>query len=366
MKQINKILESYDIKGNISDIDICNQGNINSTYIVKYDTGESYIIQKINTSVFENPYVVMNNIELVTKKLTKSGVMRNPLEIVYTKENMPLISLKNEHGEKEYYRCYKYIQNCISYNNLNDAIDPNELAYNAGYAFGLFHKALDGMPTDSINETIPNFHNTPKRIEDLLESIKIDIMHRAKEYAYEIVDLLTRSDDVSYIYDNLGNKIPLRVTHNDTKLNNILFDKDTNEVISVIDLDTLMPGSALFDIGDGIRSSCAKSFEDETDPSKISIDLDLTKSYLSGYLDMMGDVLTKDEINNIALSIKTLTYELAIRFLKDYLDGDVYFKTNYPHHNADRFKNQYLLMLDIERKEEEIQEFVDEYVRKRK
>ncbi len=226
--------------------------------------------------------------------------------------------------------------------------------------FWIFHKLLSDFPASQLVETIPNFHNTPNRFNDLLLSIENNITNRAFEHPTEIVDLISKIKECSIIWDSLGKNIPIRVTHNDTKLNNVLMDKDTNEGIAVIDLDTVMPGSVLFDIGDGIRSARSNSFEDELDKDKIFLNLDLTKSYLSGYLEEMGPYLTKEEITCIGLSIKTLTYELAVRFLTDYLDGDVYFKIKYKEHNRDRFLNQYTLFHDIDEKLVEIDTYVNE------
>lgn len=226
--------------------------------------------------------------------------------------------------------------------------------------FGLFHRLLDDFPTNLLYDTIPDFHNTPKRFEALLESIESNITSRAFEHTDEIVYLISKIKSYSTIWNNLGKTLPVRVTHNDTKLNNVLIDATTHKGIAVIDLDTIMAGSALFDIGDGIRSACSNSFEDETDPKKIFLNLDLTKAYLKGYLKEMANILTSNEVNYICLSIKTLTYELALRFLTDYINGDTYFKIQYPEHNKDRFINQFLLLKDIESKSSEICSFVRE------
>ena len=200
----------------------------------------------------------------------------------------------------------------------------------------------------------------------LLEAIENKITNRASLFSKEIIDLMKRIKEYSVIVDKLGSTIPIRVTHNDTKLNNILMNKDTNEGIAIIDLDTVMPGSILYDIGDGIRSACANSFEDETDKEKIYLNLDLTKSYLKGFLEETYYFLTDEEIKYIGLSIKILTYELALRFLTDYLNGDIYFKIKYSDHNKDRFLNQYILLLDLDKKIDEIDEFVLETIKELK
>ena len=367
-KKLVKIAQEFKINGQLTDIIENHQGNINSTYILIYkekNKEKKYLLQKINANVFKEPYLVMKNIELVTNHIRKklkelNDTNHKTLTFIKTKDNENMYTYINENGEKEYYRTYEYIENCISYNNFEEVTSSKEeIAYNIGKCFGMFHKLLSDFPSNLLAETIPNFHNTPNRFNDLLLSIENNITNRAFEYPNEIIDLISKIKEYSIIWNNLGKSIPLRVTHNDTKLNNILMDKNTNEGIAVIDLDTVMPGSVLFDIGDGIRSACSNSFEDETDKNKIFINLELTKSYIKGYLEEMYEYLEKEEITYISLSIKVLTYELALRFLTDYINGDTYFKIKYKKHNSDRFKNQYLLLKDIENKTDEINKYIN-------
>lgn len=370
-EKLKQVVSNFKFEGELINVVENTQGNINSTYLLEFSNGKKYLIQKINTYVFKDPYSVMKNIELVTnhirKKLDSMGdKTHKTLNIIKTKGNENLSVYVNSDGEKEYYRAYEFIDNCISYDNFLECNSKEEIAYNVGKSFGFFHKLLNDFPANMLSETIPNFHNTPSRFNDLLLSIENKVTNRALETSNEIVDLITKIKEHSIIWNSLGKNIPLRVTHNDTKLNNILMDKSSNEGIAVIDLDTVMPGSVLFDIGDGIRSACSNSFEDETDINKIFLNLDLTKCYLNGYLDEMGDYLNKEELEYIALSIKTLTYELVLRFLTDYLNGDTYFKVKYPLHNKDRFMNQYYLLKDIESKYEEIYEYVTSYVKSKK
>ena len=365
-KKIKSIVNQFDFDEKTTNIVENSQGNINSTYMITLDNDKKFLIQKINSYVFKEPYVVMRNIDLVTnhikKKLNEMGdTTHKTLNIIKTKDNENLYTYINSDGEKEYYRAYEYIDNCVSYNNFDEcSLSKEEVAYNAGKCFGFFHKLLSDFPTSLLVDTIPDFHNTPKRFNDLLLSIENNITNRAFKHSIEIIDLISEIKECSIIWDSLGKNIPIRVTHNDTKLNNILMDKKTNEGIAVIDLDTVMKGSVLFDIGDGIRSACSNSFEDELDPNKIFLNLELTKSYLNGYLEEMGPYLEKDEITYIGLSIKTLTYELVLRFLTDYINGDIYFKIKYPEHNKDRFMNQYILLNDINKKMNEIDEYVND------
>lgn len=362
-KKIKQIASQFNFDGEIIGIEENNQGNINTTYVLTSSNHERYLLQKINANVFKEPYSVMKNIELVTNHIQKKLKAMNDTthktpSIIKTSNDENMYTYINEDGEKEYYRAFEFIGNCISYNTFEEAQSKEEIAYNAGKCFGFFHRLLSDFPSRLLTETIPDFHNTPKQFQDLLLSIENNVTNRAFEYPAQIVHLITKVKECSTIWDSLGKSIPIRVTHNDTKLNNILMDKDTGEGIAVIDLDTVMPGSILFDVGDGIRSACSNSFEDETDKDKIFLNLDLTKSYLSGYLGEMGPYLEKEEIAYIGLSIKTLTYELVLRFLTDYINGDTYFKIKYPEHNADRFMNQYTLLNDIEGKLEEIDEYI--------
>lgn len=369
MEKIEKIAEHFSFQGKLLGIEENNQGNINKTYILTYeDNGikRKYLIQKINANVFREPLLVMRNIELVTehikKKLDETGdTVHKTLNIIKTVDGENLYVFINRDGEKEYYRAFDYIDNCISYDSLSESDNPMKLAYEVGKSFGLFQRLLSDFPANMLGETIKDFHNVNKRFNDLLLSIENKVTNRAFRYSEEIIDLISMIKECSIIANSLGKSIPIRVTHNDTKLNNILVDKDTGIGVALIDLDTVMPGSSLFDLGDGIRSACSNSFEDETDLNKVYLNLELTKAYLDGYLEEMADYLTKDEITYIGASIKILTYELATRFLTDYINGDVYFKVKYKEHNADRFMNQYILLKDIDSKLEEI----NRYVRKR-
>ena len=369
MEKIEIIARQFNFQGKLLDIEENKQGNINTTYVVTCENNgvkKKYLIQKINNSVFKEPYLVMKNIELVTEHIKRkleenNDTVHKTLSIIKTVDGENLYVYVNNDGEKEYYRAFDYIDNCISYDSLNESNNPLELAYQVGKSFGLFQRLLDDFPASMLGETIKDFHNVNKRFNDLLLSIENGATDRAFGYSKEIITLISMIKECSVIAKSLGNSVPIRVTHNDTKLNNILVDKDTGIGVALIDLDTVMPGSRLFDLGDGIRSACSNSFEDETDLNKVYLNLELTKAYLNGYLEEMADYLTKDELKYIGVSIKILTYELALRFLTDYINGDTYFKIKYKEHNADRFKNQYNLLKDINSKVNSI----NGYVRKR-
>ena len=362
--KIRKIVSNFKIPGELITIKENSQGNINSTYLLSFKVGEEikkYLLQKINSYVFKEPHLVVKNIELVTEHINlKLQGDKKTLKFIRTNDDELIYNYVNDHGEREYYRVFEYIENCTSLDNLKESDNPEWVAYNAGKCYGAFHKYLNDFPVSFLAEIIPSFHNTPKRINDLLKSIENGVMSRAIEGSEEIVYLLSRRKNYSMIWEELGNNIPLRVTHNDTKLNNILMDSASGVGVAVIDLDTVMPGTILFDIGDGIRSACSNSFEDELDKEKIFINMDYTKAYLRGYLEEMLPYLTQTEIKYIGLSIATITYELALRFLTDYINNDVYFKIKYQKHNYDRFINQFTLLKDIENKISEINKFVKE------
>lgn len=351
---IERILANFNIPGKLINIEGNNSGNINKTYVATFleeDGSErKYLIQKINTTVFPEPYKLMKNIERVTSYLkgeaSKEGDSEHKtLEIVKTKNGSLLCSLKNESGYKEYYRIYEFIENAISY---DCSIDP-KVVFNTGKAFGNFQRRLSSYPISKLEETIKDFHNTKKRFDQLMKDIQIDPENRVIASAEEIVFILKRADICSVITSKLGTEdIPLRVTHNDTKVNNVMMNKLTKDYTAVIDLDTVMPGSMLFDYGDGIRSTASSAPEDETDLQKIYLRHDLFEAYTDGYLSEMAPFLTDTELSLMGESIRVITLELAIRFINDYINGDTYFKINYPTHNLDRTRAQLRLVEDIE------------------
>lgn len=369
-EKLKTIIKNFQFEGSLTNIEENKQGNINKTYILTFQNNQQerkYLLQRINNNVFKNPIQVMKNIELVTNHIKKKlrdnqDKFHKTLEIIKTTDNKNLY-IYDENNNKEYYRAFDFIENCISYDSLLNSHNPINLAYETGKGFGYFHKLLSDIEITSLDETIKDFHNTKKRFQDFISSIQEKLTNRANLFSKEIVFLIESSLECTKIIDELGTSIPLRVTHNDTKLNNILIDKHSGKSVAIIDLDTVMPGSFLFDVGDGIRSACSNAFEDELDEKKIFLNLDLTKAYLQGYLEEMVLELTDSEIEYLGLSIKILTYETAIRFLTDYLNGDTYFHIKYENHNADRFKNQYILFQNINLKLDEINEFIQKTIK---
>ena len=356
-----KIIENFDIKGDIFNIDVINSGIINNTYVISVnDNGKivKYLLQKVNTRAFKEPFKLMKNIENVTKYIKDNDKdSKEVISVIKTKDNFPLYVDEDLFSHKEYYRIYNYIDDTISY----DVSKNDMVVFNTGKAFGHFGKVLRDYPIDMLEDTIENFHNTKRRYENFIESCRLDPVSRCKAAKEEIDEIVKRKDVCSSITGLLDmNMIPYRVTHNDTKVNNVLMDPKTGEPVAVIDLDTVMKGSGLYDYGDGVRSATSTASEDETDLSKVSINMELFEAYTDGYLSEMAPYLNELEVNNMANSIRVITLELAIRFLDDYLNKDTYFKTNYENHNLYRARNQLKLVKDIESK----MPIMEEYIKK--
>lgn len=358
---IAKILESFSIEGDLISIEANKTGNINKTYVAEYSTKngkKKYLVQRINNNVFTEPFKLMKNIEGVTSFLKDelkkiNDTTHQVLEVVKTKDKKSLYVF-NEKDTRMYYRVYEFIENSISYDKSTDY----EIVKNTGRAFGNFQKLLKDYPMQKLEETIKDFHNTEKRYKRFMSDIIIDPEGRALSVSKEIVSIIKRSNIVSEITSKLGSSIPFRVTHNDTKVNNVMMNKKTGDYLAVIDLDTVMPGSMLFDYGDGIRSTASHASEDETNLDEVYLDLELFKAYTDGYMSEMAKCLAKSELELMGESIRIITLELAIRFLNDYINGDTYFRIDYETHNLDRARNQLKLVEDIESKMEDINKYI--------
>ena len=325
-------------------------GHINDTYCVGTPR---YILQRINTNIFKDPDGLMENIENVTaflrKKIQAAG--GNP-----DKETLTVIKTvdgKNcyKYDDSNVFRMYIFIENTKSIENDKSYDD----LYEAGIGFGRFQRMLEDFPVELLHETIPDFHHTPKRVEALKQAIAEDRAGRKASVQKEIDFALEKSVFADKVITGIvEGKIPMRVTHNDTKINNILFDEKTGKAVSVIDLDTVMPGSMLYDFGDALRMGGSTGAEDETDLSKVHFDAKAFESFAKGYISEMKDSLTDEELALLPFSVKLLTYECGIRFLTDYLNGDTYFKIHREHHNLDRARNQFKLVAELETMEEEL------------
>ncbi|MEE0944134.1 MAG: aminoglycoside phosphotransferase family protein [Clostridia bacterium] len=352
---LSDIIRKFAIDADISPF---GNGHINDSYIA--ESNPTYILQKINSNVFKNPHQVMENIVNVTehlkRKVAENGgdVERETLSVIKTIDGENLY--KAEDGN--YFRMYNYIANSVSY---DIAENPQHFA-EAARAFGKFQNMLSDFPADKLYETIPYFHDTRKRFENLKISIAEDKAGRLESVRKEVDFALAREEEVGIIVDAIADgSVPLRVTHNDTKLNNVMFDIKTGEGVCVIDLDTVMPGSLLYDYGDAIRFGASTGAEDETDLSKVNFSLELFEAFTKGFLGEVGPQLTPRERELLAFSAKIMTFECGIRFLTDYLDGDTYFKIHREHHNLDRCRTQFKLVADMESKTEEMQKIIAKY-----
>lgn len=332
-----KILESFNIGDKVIEYTPLGNGHINSTFLCKTDNGKMYVLQRINNYVFKDVDVLMDNYFKVTDFLINQNI--ETIHIIKTKEGKPYC-----HFEDKYYRLYDYIDNVVWY----ERIDSNELIRKAGKAFGRFHKILKGFDASLLHEVIPNFHNTYQRYINLLDAIKEDKLSRVKDCKkeIEIVESYKLQFDIITAAIKQGS-VPLAVTHNDPKINNVLFDKTSGEIRAVIDLDTVMPGSYLYDYGDALRSLFTGDNEDSENLSLLKVDFDIFTSYSAGYLSEMKNILTRKEVDLLPFSSFLLTIECGIRFLEDFIRGDVYFKTHKPDHNLIRARTQLTLAEDI-------------------
>ena len=361
----NEIVSQFQFEGTFIYAEPFGCGHINSTYAVYFSRETKapirYILQAVNTSIFTDPYGLMENIEGVTghlrKKIIENGgnPLRETLTVVLTKDGTSLY--KDSDGT--YWRAYLFIEDTTCYQTVERPI----LFTNAAKAFGHFQKLLSDYPAETLHETIPNFHNTRSRYADFEKAVKEDLACRASLVSEEIQFFMDRREDGNTVVDAIANgTLPLRVTHNDTKLNNIMMDNDTDEGICVIDLDTVMPGSVLYDFGDSIRFGASTATEDEQDLSKVSMSLDLFEAYTAGFLSEAGNSLTEEEIRLLPFSAKLMTLECGMRFLTDYLNGDTYFKIHREHQNLDRCHTQMTLVADMEKKMDKMSEIVSRYI----
>ncbi len=355
-----EVCRCFNIKGEPISCENVTGGHINSTNLVTFNEGgkiKKYLVQGINTHVFRNPDNLMNNIVNVTQYLkTKIKDAGGDPD----RETLTFLPAKD--GRYYYYyndkcwRIYYYVDNSYTL-----SVIENSAAFeNAGKSFGMFQRHLSDYPMSNLFETIKDFHNTPKRLETLKNSVDADVKGRAASVKKEIDFALEREADAKIVLDlHKKGLIPLRVTHNDTKLNNILFDTDTNESICVIDLDTIMPGLSLYDFGDAIRFGGNTTYEDDPNLENVKLSVELFESFARGFLSSCAKALTKTEVDYLAFSAKLMTFECGVRFLTDYLDGDVYFKTKYEDHNLVRARNQFKLVEEIENHLDEMNAIVE-------
>ncbi len=353
-KQI-EIIAKFDIDGKVVSIDNCGDGHINSTFLAVTDKNTKYLLQKINTSVFSKPLEVMANIVNVTEFLKKRG--QETLNVIKTPDDELVVW---DNGEC--YRVYNYIDDVITYQLADE-----EIFRNAGEAFGEFQKTLSDFDASTLYEIISNFHNTPVRFDNFCKSVEKNLSGRLSLCEAEVQFVKDRKNTYADIVQGIEvGEIPLRVTHNDTKLNNILMDAKTKKARAVIDLDTVMPGSMLYDFGDAIRFGASTAKEDEKDLDKVHFDINMFRAYAEGFCGALKDAITQKEAELLPYSAYLMTMECGMRFLADFIDGDTYFSTKYPEHNLDRCRTQFKLAEEMENSFDEMKKIIDECVKNEK
>ena len=359
-QKLEEVLEQYGFHADVSDLSPFGNGHINDTFLLKELNGNAYIVQRINTNVFSRPTELMENMAKITDYLAKkiaedTTTSQKPLTLKSTKNGQKYY----EDSDGNFWRVTPYLENTVSYQLAESA----EMFKESARAFGEFQRLLSDFPANTLYETIPNFHHTPLRVQQLEQAVNEDKMHRAKDVAKDIAFALSRKDFATLLVDKLlDGSLPLRVTHNDTKLNNVLMDQDTGKAVCVVDLDTVMPGLSLYDYGDSIRFGASTASEDEQDLSKVEMSLSLFRAYTEGYLESAGQTLTSEEIRLMPVGAKMMTLECGMRFLADYLNGDTYFKIHYPTQNLDRARTQFKLVADMEEKWDEMNKIVQSFL----
>ncbi len=357
------IVQHFDFEGDFSSAISYGTGHINDTYIASFDDNGStrrYILQRINHHIFLNPEGMMKNIEAVTAHLgrrikTAGGdPQRETLTLIPTVDGNSYLHT----GQGDYWRGYLFINNARTY----EVVEHLDHVYNAAQAFGNFQNLLSDYPSGRLIETIPNFHHTGKRYQAFSEAVEKDEKNRAKSSEPEIDFVLERGKETSVLVDMLARgELPERITHNDTKFNNVMIDNESGAGDCVIDLDTVMPGLSLYDFGDAIRSLANSAAEDERDLSKVKFDLEIYDQYTHGYLDAVGNLLTQAEIKYLPFSAILMTLECGMRFLTDHLQGDAYFKIHRENHNLDRCRTQFKMVADMEEQFDEMERIVGKY-----
>lgn len=351
LEQSKNAIGKFAIEGNLLEVRPYGEGHINTTYLVTTDR-KRYILQKMNTRVFPDSDGLMRNVCGVTEYLRAHDM--ETLRVVPTRK-----------GDSYWkgggcWRVYDFIEDTVSYQKA----ESQEIFAESGRAFGEFMKFLDGYDAERLTETIPDFHNTPKRFADFKAALQADVCGRRTECEREVSYFLDHAEDYGKIVKALRDgSVPLRVTHNDTKLNNILMDAQTGKARAIIDFDTIMPGSMLYDFGDSIRFGASTAVEDERDLSKVHFSPELFRAYANGFLGEMRDCITPREAELLPYGAWLMTAECGMRFLADYLSGDVYFATKYADHNLVRARTQIRLASEMEAKEEEMQRIVSEILK---
>jgi aminoglycoside phosphotransferase (APT) family kinase protein len=354
-RDVSAIACRFQIDGEFVGATTYGSGHINDSYCVTFDQAgrtARYLLQRINHSIFKDPIALMENIQRVTSHLA-SKVSGEP-----NRGDLALTLIPAHYGrvwhadaDGNYWRMYRFIENAHTY----DAVESTDQAFQAAKAFGEFQKLLVDLPAPRLHDTVKDFHHTPKRFMALEQAIASDVAGRAILAKREIEFAVAHQSIVSVLLDA---NLPERITHNDTKFNNVMLDAVTGEGICVIDLDTVMPGLALHDFGDMVRTATSPAKEDEQDLSKVAMQFSMFEALVRGYLASAGDFLTKAEKQQLVFSGKLMTFEQGVRFLTDYLQGDAYYKVSREEHNLDRCRTQFKLLESIEQQEERMDRLV--------
>ncbi len=361
-----ELIQKFAVEGNVVNIREYGNGHINRTELVETEQDgrkKRYIFQQINTDVFKDVDSLMENITGITSYLRKcierqgGDPDREALQVIPVRDGRSYYRA----SDGSCYRMYLFITDAVCY----DAVSRPEDFYESAQAFGNFQALLADYPADRLHETIPDFHHTGKRFEALCRAVREDACGRVSTVENEIAFVMAREGEMTVLTDLLEKgELPLRVTHNDTKLNNVMIDCQTGKGLCVIDLDTVMPGLSVYDFGDSIRFGANTAAEDETDLKKVSLDLEHYEVFVKGYLKGCRGSLTKKELAMLPVGAKLMTLECGIRFLTDYLSGDTYFRIHRERHNLDRCRTQFALVADMERKWENMHEIVKKYMEK--
>jgi len=355
-QELRDITEVFSTIGEFIDAIPFGSGHINDTYLIT-TSSEKYILQKINHNIFINIEMMNQNIIKALKHLNSKQKLNNDtrfkkLDIILSKDGANHYKDTNAN----YWRMMNFVSDSISF----DVADKPEIAYEAAKAYGYFQKNLIDLDTKDFFPVIKDFHNLEMRINSFQDVVETNTLNR-NQFAINEIEFVKAHIHISIrLNDLLKNKIiPLRITHNDTKINNVLIDKNSLKGIAVIDLDTIMPGTVLFDFGDMVRTFTSPAEEDETDLSKVDLRLDIFKALAEGYLSELRDVITDSELNNLVFGGKVMTFMIGLRFLTDFLQGDIYFKTSRKNHNLDRCRTQFKLLKEIKNKEVKLNQIIN-------
>jgi len=362
--EFKQIIQQFQVEGEPLSVVPYGDGHINDTYHVHCQALNNhinrYILQRINHTVFKQPKIVMDNMVRVTEHIRRKIEISGGDPLRKTITLIPALDGCSYYVSPigEYWRLCHYIDGARTYLRAEN----QQHYYQVGYAFGEFLTLLSDFQTSQLYETIPDFHHTPKRYQAFIQAVESDRVNRAQSVKPEIEYIVGRESETDVLLSLLEHgEMPERVTHNDTKIDNVMIDNHTGEGLCVVDLDTVMPGLVVFDFGDAVRSGANLGAEDEPDPHKVTISLDIYDRLAHGFLDAARSMLTSEEAAHLAFGAKLITLEQGVRFLTDYLNGDIYYKIQRPNQNLDRTRSQLKLVEDMEKKFDKMEAIIEKY-----